>query len=89
MKRAVITLALLALGQAHGQAAGDSVRPFVPGGVYDKPFQGRLLGRTAIGGYAEAHARYERVDGLRGRARRQHGHRLGRPGPFRLSPADP
>ena len=49
-------------------ARTDSLRPFVPGGVYDKPFEGRLLGRTAIGGYAEAHARYERVDGLRERA---------------------
>jgi hypothetical protein len=43
----------------------DTTRPFVRGGVYDKPFQTRLLGRTAIGGYAEAHARYERVDGVR------------------------
>lgn len=43
----------------------DSLRPFVPGGMYDKPFQGRLLGRTAIGGYAEAHARFEKIDGLR------------------------
>lgn len=47
------------------RAASDTSRPFVPGGMYDKPFQGRLFGRTAIGGYAEAHARYERVDGLR------------------------
>lgn len=46
-------------------AVADTSRPFVPGGMYDKPFQGRLLGRTAIGGYAEAHARYEKVDGLR------------------------
>jgi protein-S-isoprenylcysteine O-methyltransferase Ste14 len=38
-------------------------RPFVEGGVYDKPYLTRLLGRTAIGGYAEAHARWERVDG--------------------------
>ena len=43
-------------------------RPFVRGGVYDKPYQTRLLGRTAIGGYAEAHARYERVDGLQDEA---------------------
>lgn len=43
-------------------------RPFVRGGMYDKPSQTRLLGRTAIGGYAEAHARYERVDGLRDEA---------------------
>lgn len=49
-------------------ATVDTTRAFVPGGVYDKPFQGRLLGRTAIGGYAEAHARYEKVDGLRERA---------------------
>jgi hypothetical protein len=42
----------------------DTLRPFVPGGVYDKPFQTRLLGRTAIGGYAEVHARYQRVDGV-------------------------
>ena len=42
----------------------DSARPFVRGGVYDKPFQTRLLGRTAIGGYAEVHARYQCVDGV-------------------------
>lgn len=39
-------------------------RPFVRGGVYDRPYLGRLLGRTAIGGYAEAHARFVRVDGI-------------------------
>lgn len=44
-------------------AVADTGRPFVRGGAYDKPFQTRLLGRTAIGGYAEAHARYQRVDG--------------------------
>ena len=43
----------------------DSGRAFVPGGMYDKPFQSRLFGRTAIGGYAEAHARFEKVDGKR------------------------
>ncbi len=43
----------------------DTSRPFVRGGVYDKPFQTRLLGRTTIGGYVEAHARYQRVDGVR------------------------
>jgi hypothetical protein len=42
----------------------DTLRPFVRGGVYDKPYQTRLLGRTAIGGYAEAHARFERADGV-------------------------
>ena len=38
-------------------------RPFVPGGQFDKPYLTTLRGRTAIGGYAEAHARFERVDG--------------------------
>lgn len=39
-------------------------RPFVEGGTYDRPYLTRLLGRTAIGGYAEMHARYEQVDGV-------------------------
>ena len=74
----VITLlvfCLLMSGPALAQekdsatATRDSVasppdRPMVRGGVYDKPFQTRLFGRTAIGGYAEAHARYQKVDGL-------------------------
>lgn len=53
------------------QATRDSAtaeRPMVRGGVYDKPFQTRLFGRTAIGGYAEAHARYQKVDGLQDEA---------------------
>ena len=41
----------------------DTTRPFVRGGIYDKPFATRLAGRTAIGGYAEAHARFAREDG--------------------------
>lgn len=46
----------------------DTTRPFVRGGVYDKPYQTRLFGRTAIGGYAEAHARWEEVEGLKDEA---------------------
>jgi hypothetical protein len=46
----------------------DSTRPMVRGGVYDKPFETRLLGRTAIGGYAEAHARWQRTEGVRDEA---------------------
>jgi hypothetical protein len=42
-----------------------TTRPFVRGGVFDKPYLTRLAGRAAIGGYAEAHARYQRVDGQR------------------------
>ena len=68
MKRALITFVLIlastpALAQQRDTVRADTTRPFVRGGVYDKPYQTRLLGRTAIGGYAEAHARYERVDG--------------------------
>lgn len=62
--------ALLMAGSAAGQVtpdsiAGDTLRPFVEGGVYDKPYLTRLLGRTALGGYAEAHARWARTDGVR------------------------
>jgi hypothetical protein len=66
-----LALAALLMGLAAPAAAQDTAaapahppRPFVEGGVYDKPYLGRLLGRTAIGGYAEAHARLERVDGV-------------------------
>jgi hypothetical protein len=45
------------------RAAPDTTRAFVRGGMYDKPFLTRLGGRTTIGGYAEAHARWERVEG--------------------------
>jgi hypothetical protein len=44
--------------------ADTAQRPFVRGGAYDKPFMTRLGGRTAIGGYAEAQARYQQVDGV-------------------------
>ncbi len=46
------------------QAQQDTARPFVRGGVYDKPYLTTLLGRAAIGGYAEAHARWNHVDGV-------------------------
>ena len=54
--------------QQRDTAQADTSRAFVRGGIYDKPFQTRLLGRTAIGGYAEAHARWEEVEGLRDEA---------------------
>jgi hypothetical protein len=68
--------ALFTLGIAAGHVTAqqrdtlaDTIRrPFVRGGVYDKPYQTRLLGRTAIGGYAEAHARWEEVEGLQDEA---------------------
>jgi hypothetical protein len=67
LRQAIALFALLIpaiplLGQ-QDTAATD--RPFVRGGVYDKPFLTRLGSNTAIGGYAEAHARWEEVGGLR------------------------
>jgi hypothetical protein len=66
--RALAAALLVALGAAPAvaqQAEQDTTRrPFVEGGVYDKPYLGRLLGRTAVGGYAEAHARWQRADGV-------------------------
>lgn len=62
----VVVLLLLATsnGEASAQAQDTVQRPFVEGGIYDKPYLGGLLGRTAVGGYAEAHARWERADGV-------------------------
>ena len=62
---ATLWLAVPALAaQDTAAARPQPPRPFVEGGVYDKPYLGRLMGRTAIGGYAEAHARLTRVDGV-------------------------
>jgi hypothetical protein len=61
----VALTAASAPAQQRDSVRPDTARPFVRGGVYDKPFENRLLGRTAFGGYAEAHARYQRVDGAR------------------------
>jgi hypothetical protein len=60
-----ITAANLCAQVRDTSTRADTSRPFVRGGVYDKPFLGRLAGRIAIGGYAELHARYERADGVR------------------------
>jgi hypothetical protein len=64
----VLLVATPAHAQQRDSVRADTTRPFVRGGIYDKPFQTRLLGRTALGGYAEAHARYERVEGLKDEA---------------------
>jgi hypothetical protein len=67
---AALVLTLMAASPARAQrdtavTRDTTDRPFVRGGVYDKPFLTRLGGRTTLGGYAEMHARYERVDGRR------------------------
>jgi hypothetical protein len=66
MKRAAALLwCMISLSAASISAQQDTTetRPFVEGGVFDKPYLARLLGRTAIGGYVEAHTRHEREDG--------------------------
>ena len=67
---AAATSASAQIPDSARRVAADTAqpRPFVRGGVYDKPHQTRLFGRIAVGGYAEAHARYQRVDGLRDEA---------------------
>jgi hypothetical protein len=57
-------VALLAPAPLAAQVDSTDGRPFVTGGVYDKPYLTRLGSNTAIGGYAEAHARWGQVDGL-------------------------
>lgn len=69
----IFSLATVAVMAAPADAQEEqkdttAARPFVEGGAYDKPYMGRLFGRTAIGGYAEAHARWEQADGLTERA---------------------
>jgi hypothetical protein len=61
----ILVICSIALAtSASAQVKRDTVeRPFVRGGAFDKPFLTSLAGRTAFGGYAEAHARWERVDG--------------------------
>lgn len=66
---AFVSSALVIPGGVEAQEAADTTdlqdRPFVEGGIYDKPYLTTLLGRTAIGGYAEAHTRWIQVDGAR------------------------
>jgi hypothetical protein len=60
----VVCASLLAQPLSARQAPPDTLPPPVRGGIYDKPYLTTLFGRAAIGGYAEAHARWDHVDGL-------------------------
>src|SRR5687767_4824586 len=69
MLATILLLSAIPAGaQQRDTVKPDTTRPFVRGGVYDKPHQSRLFGRTAIGGYAEAHARWQEVEGLQDEA---------------------
>ncbi|MEE2658492.1 MAG: hypothetical protein VX733_08300 [Candidatus Latescibacterota bacterium] len=60
---AAVMLAALVLLAIDDVAAQDDSRPLVEGGITDKPF---ITGasRVGIGGYTEAHWRWEQVDGF-------------------------
>ena len=62
LRTTLITLFIFALA-AMTSATDSTDRPFVEGGIMDKPFIGNA-GRTAIGGYTETHFRWEREDGI-------------------------
>lgn len=58
------TVAIAQERQAARQDTTEQERPFVRGGRGDRPYLADLAGRLAIGGYAEAHLRFERADGV-------------------------
>jgi len=67
---AALLAAALAAGAAPGGARAAEPaplppRPFVRGGIYDRPFIAREIGRTRFGGYAETAFRYEREEGVK------------------------
>ncbi len=69
LARACAIAAILAPAAMSAQQDSSTTdRPFVRGGAYDKPFLAHLGGNTAIGGYAEAHARWEEAGGIRAAA---------------------
>lgn len=54
------------MGIAELAAPSDDTegRPFVKGGIYDKPYITQLGRGTNLGGYTEAHFRFEREEGI-------------------------
>jgi len=62
----LLAVLLVALAAPIGaeEPVGEQKARAVRGGVYDKPFSQHLRGRTALGGYAEIHYRWERDDGI-------------------------
>lgn len=60
---AAMTIAMPARAQEAAVTADTVDRAFVRGGRGDRPYLFDLSGRLALGGYAEAHLRYERQDG--------------------------
>ncbi|HCR19580.1 MAG TPA: hypothetical protein DIU35_19040 [Candidatus Latescibacteria bacterium] len=60
-----LILTLMLPGIVRADEESEAQRPFVSGGAYDKPHLLKLAsGRAALGGYAEAHFRFEKEDGI-------------------------
>lgn len=63
-----LLLLFLSIQVSYSQESSDTLlppaRPFVRGGVYDKPFVSNLFGKTALGGYMEAVWKFERARGI-------------------------
>ena len=63
--RATIVFVVLGMSAlAPAAAEEEEPRPFVKGGIYDKPFITKVGPRLTIGGYADAQFRYERAEGV-------------------------
>jgi hypothetical protein len=62
----ILLVAVLFLSPVNAQENDKETaeRPFIQGGIYDKPFITRLGGRTSIGGYGDFHFRAEREGGI-------------------------
>ena len=52
------------IAQEADTARAEPERPFVEGGQGDRPYLFDLAGRLAVGGYAEGHFRFVRLDGI-------------------------
>ena len=61
----VTILGILLPVVAVAEDTAEEERPFVSGGAYDKPHLFKLSsGKAALGGYAEAHFRFEKEEGI-------------------------
>lgn len=62
---AILAALTLLCGSSAAEGDPDTRPPLVKGGAYDKPhFSASSKGGTSVGGYAEAHFRYEKEEGI-------------------------
>ena len=62
-RQSALSLVLPAIIATTNGICAEEERPFVAGGITDKPFISSVA-RTSIGGYTEAHWRWKREDGI-------------------------